>query len=102
MRKEHFENMYQCMYKSMVEAGVAEELAEEIQYGSGLPSKFRLTNPNYVVFVDETGSNTNQIKDGRVGGERYILPKQQSELGAPIGATTDLHFTVLAFMSGNG
>ncbi len=76
----------------MVEAGVAEELAEEIQYGNWVPSKFWLTNP--VAFLDETSSNTNQIKDGRVGGERYILPMQQSEQGAPIGATADCHFTV--------
>ncbi len=51
----------------MVEAGVAEELAEEIQYGSRVPSRLWLTNPDYVVFLDETGSNTNQIKDCRVG-----------------------------------
>jgi hypothetical protein len=34
VRKEHLENIYQCVYKMMVEAGVAEELAEEIQYGN--------------------------------------------------------------------
>jgi hypothetical protein len=59
--------MYQCVYETMVEAGVAQELAEEIQYGSGVPSKLWLTNPDFVAFVDETGSNTNQIKDCSVG-----------------------------------
>jgi hypothetical protein len=31
VRKEHFENMYSSVYKTMVEAGVVEELEEEIQ-----------------------------------------------------------------------
>jgi len=86
----------------MVEAGVAEEVSEEIKYETGLPSKFKLTRPEYVVFVDETGCNTNQLNDGRVGNEKFILPKQDSEFGAPIGATTDIHFTVLPFISGTG
>jgi len=99
---ENFENMYENVYNTMVEAGVAEEVSEEIKYETGLPSKFKLTRPEYVVFVDETGCNTNQLNDGRVGNEKFILPKQDSEFGAPIGATTDIHFTVLPFISGTG
>ena len=99
---ENFENMYENVYNTMVEAGVAEEVSEEIKYETGLPSKFKLTRLEYVVFVDETGCNTNQLNDGRVGNEKFILPKQDSEFGAPIGATTDLHFTVLPFISGTG
>jgi hypothetical protein len=52
--------------------------------------------------VDETGCNTNQLNDGKVGGELFVLPKQDNEAGAPIGATTDLHFTILGFVSGTG
>ena len=100
--KENFENMYENVYKTMVEAGVAEEVSEDIQHEAGLPSKYRLTRPEYVLFVDETGCNTNQLNDGRVGNERFILPKDDSECGAPIGATTDIHFTVLPFVSGTG
>jgi hypothetical protein len=73
--KENFENMYENVYKTMVEAGVAEELSEEIQHKAGLPSKYRLTRPEYVLFVDETGCNTNQLNDGRVDNEQFILPK---------------------------
>ncbi len=94
--------MYENVYNTMVEAGVAEEVSEEIKYETGLPSKFKLTRPEYVVFVDETGCNTNQLNDGRVGNEKFILPKQDSEFGAPIGATTDIHFTVLPFILGTG
>jgi hypothetical protein len=100
--KENFENMYENVYKTMVEAGVAEEVSEEIQHEAGLPSKFRLTRPEYILFVDETGCNTNQLNDGRVGNELFIVPKVDSECGAPTGATTNIHFTVLPFISGTG
>jgi hypothetical protein len=52
--------------------------------------------------VDETGCNTNQLNDGRVGGELFVLPKMDNEAGLPIGSTTDLHFTVLGFISSTG
>jgi hypothetical protein len=54
------------------------------------------------LFVDEIGCNTNQLNDGRVGGELFVLPKMDNEAGLPIGSTTDLHFTVLGFISGTG
>ncbi len=82
--RENFENMYENVYKTMVEAGVAEELEEAIQLDAGLPTKYKLIVPDHVLFVDETGSNTNQLNDGRVGGERLIFPKDNSECGAPV------------------
>jgi hypothetical protein len=62
--RENFENMYEKIYATIVEAGVAEELTEPIQYKDGLPTKYRLIHPEYVLFVDETGCNTNQLNDG--------------------------------------
>ncbi len=35
----------------------------------GLPTEFVLTYPHMVVYVDKTGSNTNQKMDGHKGGE---------------------------------
>jgi hypothetical protein len=102
VRRENFENMYENIYNEMVEAGIAEELEEEISYEKGLPSKFRLTHPDYLLFVDETGCNTNQLNDGKVGGEVFIMPKCSGDAAAPAGATTDIHFTVLPFISGTG
>jgi hypothetical protein len=99
---ENFQNMYESVYEAMVTAGVAEKGEEEITYETGLPSKYKLTKPEYVLFVDETGCNTNQLNDGRVGGELFIVPKVDNEAGRPIGSTTDLHFTVLGFISGTG
>jgi hypothetical protein len=57
--------------------------------------------PEYLIFVDETGCNTNQLNDGYVGGETFILPKDDPE-AAPRGSTTDINFTVLPFLSGTG
>ena len=67
-----------------------------------LPTKYKLTRPEFLLFVDETGCNTNQLNDGKVGGELFIMPKNAGDTAAPAGATTDLHFTVLPFMSGTG
>jgi hypothetical protein len=52
--RENFENMYENVYKTMVEAGVAEELEEAIQLDAGLPTKYQLTVPDHVLFVAET------------------------------------------------
>lgn len=86
---EHFTEMYACAYGAMAEAGVAEILAEEAFFDSegnettkenavGLPTKFKLTHPEWVLFVDEVGSNTNQKEDGYVGGEKLILLQEQA------------------------
>ena len=99
--RENFESMYENIYESMVEAGIAEKVEEEIQYEAGHPSHYVLTKPEYLVFVDETGCNTNQLNDGRVGGESFIVAKDDPE-AAPRGATTDINFTVLAFITGIG
>jgi hypothetical protein len=98
---ENFESMYENVYEAMVEAGIAEKKEEAVQYETGRPSQYVLTKPEYLLFVDETGCNTNQLDDGHVGGETFILPKDDPE-AAPRGSTTDIHFTVLAFVSGTG
>jgi hypothetical protein len=98
---ENFESMYDNIYEVMVEAGIAEKKEEDVQYEAGCSSHFVLTKPEYLLFVDETGCNTNQLNDGHVGGETFILPKDDCE-AAPRGATTDINFTVLPFLSGTG
>ncbi len=99
-----FKNMYEKVYETMVmiEAGIAEVVEEAIQCEAGLPTKYVLTQPEYLLFVNETGCNTNQLNDGKVGGELFIMPKNIGDAAAPAGATTDIHFTVLPFMLGTG
>ncbi len=52
--------------------------------------------------MDETGSNANELNDGKVGGELFIMPKNVGDAAALAGATTDINFTVLCFISGTG
>jgi len=100
--EENFQNMYENVYERMVEAGIAKKEDIETVQEDGLPSKYTLTLPEYLIFLDETGCNTNQVNDRKVKGEVFILPKNSGDAAAPIGATTNIHFTVLPFISGTG
>ena len=95
MRKENLKNMYNCVYENMVEVGVAVTVDEPVHHGNGLKIHYILTKPEFVLFVDETGSSTNQLKGGMLGGEQFILPKGDGDQYSPIGATTDLHCTCI-------
>ncbi len=92
--------MYKNVYEAMVTAGVAEKIDSPVESPSGSLFHYNLTHPEHL-FVDGTGCNTNQLNDGKVGGE-FIMPKADPESGTPVGDTTDLHFTVLPFVSGTG
>ncbi len=100
--KDNFTNMYENVYQTMVEAGIAKIVEDKIQYDHEMPSKYKLTKPEYLLFIDETGCNTNPLNDGRVGGELFVVPKEDNEAGAPTESTTDLHITVIRFVSGTG
>jgi hypothetical protein len=100
--QDNFVNMYKNVYEEMVLAGIAEKKEEEIEYGTGLPSKFQLTKPEFLHFINDTCCNMNQLNDGREGGKLFIMPKIGNEAGAPTGSMTDLHFMVLGFISGTG
>jgi hypothetical protein len=72
--------MYNCVYGAMEEAGICRKLDSPVMLGSdgtevleekemfGRPTQYMLDNPEMVIFVDETGSNTSQIIDGKIGG----------------------------------
>jgi hypothetical protein len=65
----------------------------------GRPAKYIATKPEQILFVNETGSNTNQKEDGYAGSQRYILPNDGTNVGV-IGDTTDIRFTTLCFTIG--
>lgn len=110
---EKFSNMYIAVYEKMVEAKVAIKLEEEIMLDAdgkevftkeemvGRPTKYILTHPDQVLFVDETGCDTNQKSDKNVGGRLYVLPTNETD-GGKVGATSEIHFTVLCFSNANG
>jgi hypothetical protein len=61
-----------------------------------------ITKPENLLFIKETGCNTNMKDDGFAGGQLFVLP---IDMGAQSGrncATTDKHFTVLCFTSATG
>jgi hypothetical protein len=108
-----FQNMYDNVYDTMVDAGVAELLPEPVTYDIygvettdpklmyGCPTKYKMIHPEMILFADECGSNTNQATDGHVGGQLFVLPSDRCSTGI-LGMVTDIHFTVLCFTSGIG
>ena len=111
--KEHFKNMYDAIYEKMVEANVAKKLDEEVMLDIdgnivddetkmyGRKTRYILTKPEMVLFVDETGCNTNQKDGSQVGGRCFVVPRDDTEPGL-VGCTSDIHFTVLCFTSATG
>jgi hypothetical protein len=59
-----------------------------------------LTHPEYLLFVDKTGCNTNQKDDKYIGGELFVLPKKDGA-GGVIGCTTNIHASMLCFTTGS-
>ena len=70
--------MYDDVYRGMVKSGIAIELENEVwvnkqgliveseEESFGRKTKFILTRPNYLIFVDETGDDTSQKHDGQI------------------------------------
>jgi hypothetical protein len=55
-----------------------DEVCEDDIFGRKVTHK--MTNPSYVVFVDEVGSNTSMEGDGHVGGEFFIMGTQVRQI----------------------
>jgi hypothetical protein len=111
---DHFEAMYADVYETMVKAGVAKRLDEECSFDKsgtiindasdqvfGRKSKYVMEHPEWVLFADETGCNTNQKEDGHKGGQLFVLETGYEE-GGLTGVTTDIHFTVMCFTCATG
>jgi hypothetical protein len=91
---ENFHNMYEGVYQGMVEAGIAVKHEEDIMYNKngkqttdvselfGCPTKYKIKHPEYLLFVDKTGCNTNQKEDGFAGGQLFVIPV---DIGSQLG-----------------
>ena len=108
----NFERMYVLVYQAMLEAGIAIRLMDDTwmdwqgnivgteEEAFGLACKFFLKHPEYLIFVDEVGNNTN-MKDGkRYGSKKSLGPTGQATKEEV--STTDTHFTTLGFTSATG
>ena len=75
---KHFQDMYDSIYERMVEAGVDTKNNNLLMFDKegnevnnenriyGRKTRNHMTYPDNAVFVDETGSNTNQNDDGYI------------------------------------
>lgn len=107
----YISQMYDRIYETFVKARVAVKLdkpvsndiqgnvvTEDLQYG--LPCDTEILHPDYILFADETGCNTNQKKDGHYGGTKYIVGR--GTVPKEYACTTDKHFTLMGFTAANG
>ena len=93
--------MYEDVYESMVDAGVAIKLKEpSLNEVGNFKCNYQLTHPEMCLVVDEVGANLNQKDDGHVGGQKFMcevgsVPQQKF-------STKDRHFTLLGFTNLKG
>ena len=59
-----------------------------------------MKHPEYMLFVDEVGNNTNMKDDGNVGGELLLKDKHQKV--KITAATSDAHFNIFGFTAATG
>jgi hypothetical protein len=97
----------------MVKCGAAKKLEKDVLVNynglivetkgesDGLPTRYLIHNPKLIVFVDETGSNTNQKTDAYRGNEQRIVGADDLGFGLA-GAVNDNHYTALCFQSDSG
>ena len=79
--------MYNLVYDWMKEARILEDIDEPVWMNCegdivmsadedlGMKVTHQVKHPEYMLFVDEVGNNTNMKDDGKVGGERMLKDK---------------------------
>jgi hypothetical protein len=84
---ENFQKMYAFIYEKLAEKGLAEVWETEKMLDKegnevtnkedmyGRPTKYNLTHPEKLIFVDEVGDNTSQANDGNKTGTKYFTGK---------------------------
>ena len=108
---QNFNKMYNLVYDVMDEARILEKLPEPVWMNLagdvvdkaaavGEKVTHHVKYPEYQVFVDEVGNNTNMKDDGNIGGEKLL--KEKGNKARITAATTDQHFSVLCFTAGTG
>ena len=110
---DNINKMYDLVYGSMVEAGVAVPLetpvwmdinGNEVESNSprrmGMQVEHKIIYPNYMLHVDEVGSNTNMKKDKRQGGKHFSLDSRRDDHRMCSKATVSISVeTMLNFQS---
>ena len=109
---DNIKKMYKLVYTEMVAANVAKyidpasyfdklnnevDAKDDTRYGTF--SDIKITDPSYILFVDECGSSTNMRKD-KTGNKKVIAEKGFS--GTKAAISSDLRYTTMGFTAGNG
>jgi len=96
----------------MVNKGVAIELLEPVFFDKegqqvldkvksyGCSTRYKMTHPEAVFFVNEVGDNMSQKADGNINGEKCIITKHGCTLSHSL--LNDCHFTILGFTAATG
>ena len=98
--------MYDSIYNEMVDACIASPqnypvytdcngYKVEKSERFGMKQNIQINHPDYILFADESGCQTNQKQDGNVGKRKYIVEKGTTP--QIICSTTDHRFTILPF-----
>jgi hypothetical protein len=108
----NFLKMYQDVESEMVDAGLATKLQHPIWMNKkgevvrneneayGCKVQTRLTPPDMCIVLDEVWCNMSQIKDGCVGGRKYVVGKDSE--ACILGSKKDKHFKCLGLTLLNG
>ena len=111
---ENIPTMYELVYEQMVEANIAVRLPEEEQYwvdvtgnivdseddAAGHKCTIKLTNPEWLLFGDEVGTELAQDGDGHIGGQTYLtFGGQKVELTS---SKASGRFTVMGLTAATG
>jgi hypothetical protein len=114
-RYKNFKEMYDNVEEEMIAAGIAEQL-DTPQYMdrngncaktetrrnkiNGMKVKVQLKRPDMCIVLDEVGSSLSMVKDGHVGGRRYICEKGDEP--KTHASKKDKHFTCLGLTALSG
>jgi hypothetical protein len=79
---------------------LAGEIVNSEEEAFGQQVRKTVKHPDYVLFVDKVGNNTNMKDNGHVGGERLL--KGKGQMAEVTAATSEAHFTVLGFTATMG
>ena len=110
-KKIFIKEMYRQIYSNIVDAGLGyyletpifmdkegNEVHQSDAYGEACP--IRVTHPDWILFGDEIGCNTNMRSDRNVGGTKLVVPK--GTRGRKKAICTDHRFTLFPLIAATG
>ena len=110
-KKHNLAQMYDVVYDVMVEAHIASKRQEPVytdrsgnevekSHRFGQKQDIKIDHPDYLIFADESGCQTNQEQDGSVGKTTHIVAR--GDVSQIMCSINDHQFTILPFTSASG